>query len=64
MNRLDGTESRLSQSKLDAQRDRSLAEDLDLVAAISDVRSQQTGYDAALQMYSMVQRMSLFDYLR
>lgn len=64
LNRLDGTESRLSQSKLDAQSDRSSAEDLDLVAAISDVRSQQTGYDAALQMYSMVQRMSLFDYLR
>ena len=64
LNRIDGIESRLSQSKLDAQRDRSNAEDLDLVAAISDVRNQQTGYDAALQMYSIVQRMSLFDYLK
>ena len=26
-------------------------------------RNQQTGYDAALKSYSMVQRMSLFQYL-
>jgi flagellar hook-associated protein 3 FlgL len=64
LNRLDGLESRLAQAKVDAQRDRSDAEDLDLVAAISDFQSQQTGYDAALKTYSMVQRMSLFDYLK
>ena len=64
LNRIDGIESRLSQTKLDALSARSEAEDLDLVAAISDVQNQQTGYDAALKMYSMVQRMSLFDYLK
>jgi flagellar hook-associated protein 3 FlgL len=64
LNRIDGIESRLSQSKLDAQRDRSNAEDLDLIEAISDFKNQQTGYDAALQMFSTVQRMSLFDYLK
>ena len=63
LNRADGIESRLTQSQIDAQRDRSTAEDLDLVAAISDFQSKQTGYDAALKTYSMVQRMSLFDYL-
>ena len=31
--------------------------------AISDFQNQQTGYDAALKTYSMVQRMSLFQYL-
>lgn len=64
LNRIDGIETRLSQGKLAAQTERSNAEDLDLVAAISDVQNQQTGYSAALKMYSMVQRMSLFDYLK
>jgi flagellar hook-associated protein 3 FlgL len=64
LNRIDGIETRLSQTKLDAQSERSKAEDLDLVSALSDVQNQQTGYDAALKMYSMVQRMSLFDYLK
>ena len=63
LNRADGIESRLGQNKIAAQRDRSAAEDLDLVGAISDFQGKQTGYDAALKTYSMVQRMSLFDYL-
>lgn len=64
LNRTDGMESRLTQRKVDAARDRSGAEDLDMVSAISDFQSQQTGYDAALKTYSLVQRMSLFDYLK
>jgi flagellar hook-associated protein 3 FlgL len=64
LNRADGIESRLGQSKLDAQRERSSAEDLDMVTAISDFQSRQSGYDAALKTYSMVQRLSLFDYLK
>ena len=64
LNRADGIESRLGQNQIDAQRDRSAAEDLDLVGAISEFQSKQTGYDAALKTYSMVQRMSLFDYLK
>ena len=62
--RADGIQDRLSQSKLDAQTERSKAEDLDMVAAISDFQSKQTGYDAALRTYSIVQRMSLVDYLK
>ncbi|MDP1650831.1 MAG: flagellar hook-associated protein FlgL [Rubrivivax sp.] len=64
LNRLDALGSRLSQDKLDAQQARSEAEDLDMVQAISDFQNRQTGYQAALQTYSIVQRMSLFDYLR
>ena len=64
LNRADGIESRLSQTKLDAEKARSGAEDLDMVTAISDFQSRQSGYDAALKTYSMVQRMSLFDYLK
>lgn len=44
--------------------ERSQAEDLDLTAAISDFQNKQLGYQAALQTYASVQRMSLFDYLR
>ena len=62
--RADGIEDRLSQAKLDAQTERSKAEDLDMVAAISDFQTKQTGYDAALRTYSIVQRMSLVDYIR
>ena len=64
LNRIDGISSRLSQTKLQAQTERSQAEDLDMVQALSDFQNRQTGYDAALKTYSMVQRMSLFDYLK
>lgn len=64
LNRIDGMESRVSQAKLDGQRERSEAEDLDLIEAISSFQNQQTGYDAALKVFSTVQRLSLFDYLK
>jgi flagellar hook-associated protein 3 FlgL len=63
LNRADAVEVRLSQQALMAAADRSAAEDLDMVQAVSDFQSQQTGYDAALKAYSMVQRLSLFDYV-
>jgi flagellar hook-associated protein 3 FlgL len=63
MNRVDAVSERLSALKLSAQTERSAAEDLDMTQAISDFTNQQTGYDAALKAYSMVQRLSLFDYL-
>ena len=56
-------EGRLADLKLSAQTERSSSEDLDLVQAISKFQAQQSGYDAALKTYSMVQRMSLFQYL-
>ena len=64
LNRIDGLEVHLSQTRLDAQRDRSDAEDLDMLQAISDFQNRQTGYDAALKAYSTVQQMSLLQYLR
>jgi flagellar hook-associated protein 3 FlgL len=33
------------------------------VEAISRFQSQQSGYDAALKSYSIVQRLSLFQYI-
>jgi flagellar hook-associated protein 3 FlgL len=64
LNRSDRIENRLAQGKLDAKRELSSAQDLDMLDAISEFQNQQTGYSAALQTYSMVQKMSLFDYLR
>ena len=63
LNRADAIESRLADLKLQAQTERSLAEDIDLIEALSSFQSRQTSYDAALKTYTMVQRMSLFDYL-
>lgn len=63
LNHVDMVEGRISAQALAAQTERSKAEDLDLVKAISEFQNQQSGYDAALKTYSMVQRMSLFQYL-
>lgn len=64
LNSADTVDSQLSAAKLDAQTQRSTAEDLDMVQAISDFQNRQSGYDAALKTYSMVQQMSLFQYLK
>lgn len=45
------------------QADRSRAEDLDMAAGISAFQNQQTGYQAALQSYAQVQKLSLFNYI-
>jgi len=64
LNNLDGTEGRMAALKQYNQAERSSAEDLDMIAGISDFQNQQSGYDAALKTYATVQRMSLFDYIR
>ncbi|MGH6646133.1 flagellar hook-associated protein FlgL [Aquabacterium sp.] len=63
LNRMDSIEGRISASKLAAETERSNAEDLDMVSAISKFQNQQTGYDAALKSYAMVQKLSLFQYI-
>jgi flagellar hook-associated protein 3 FlgL len=63
LNLTDGVESRINDTKLFAKSERSNAEDLDMVQAISDFQNQQTGYDAALKTYATVQKMSLFQYI-
>lgn len=61
--RVDTETSRLDAQEIRAKTERSNAEDLDMVEALSEFQLRQTGYDAALKSYSMVQRLSLFDYL-
>ena len=62
-NRLDNIEKHADDRVLWAKSVRSDAEDLDMVSAISDFKSQETSYSAALQTYASVQKMTLFDYI-
>lgn len=63
LNRMDGIQTRNDSLKLAAQTEKSNAEDLDMVAAISSFQNQQTGYQAALQSYASIQKLSLFQYI-
>jgi len=63
LQRLDGVKGRLDATELSAQTSRSSAEDLDMVKALSSFNQQQTGYQAALQSYATIQKLSLFNYL-
>ena len=58
--RITGDQSKRSE-QLEA--DRSRAEDLDMIKGFSDFQNQQTGYQAALQTYASVQKLSLFNYI-
>jgi flagellar hook-associated protein 3 FlgL len=63
LGRIDNATGRLDDLRLASQTDRENAEGLDMVKAISDFQNKQTGYDAALKSYSLVQKMSLFNYI-
>jgi flagellar hook-associated protein 3 FlgL len=63
LNRIDGVTSRLSALKLASQTEVSNATDLDMTQALSTFQNQQTGYSAALKAYSMVQGLTMFNYL-
>jgi flagellar hook-associated protein 3 FlgL len=61
--RIDSETDRLDSQKLASTTERSNAEDVDMVHAISELQNKQSGYDAALKSYAMVQRLSLFQYV-
>ena len=63
LNRADTIDSEQSANNIQLESDRSRAEDLDMVKGISEFQNQQTGYSAALQTYSQVQRLSLFNFI-
>ena len=64
LNRLDSIDQRNQDRSLWAQSVQSDAEDLNMVQAVSDFQNKQTSYQAALQSYASVQRLSLFDYIK
>jgi flagellar hook-associated protein 3 FlgL len=63
LTRIDNETARISSLKLSNQIEKSGAEDIDMVQAVSDFQNKQTGYEAALKTYAMVQKMSLFQYV-
>ncbi len=64
LNRLDAIDGRNQDGLLWAKSVQADAEDVDMVQALSDFQNKQTGYQAALQSYAMVQKMSLLDFLK
>ena len=63
LNNLDNLTSRTADRILAAKTTRSNAEDLDMIEAASNFSQKQASYQAALQSYSMVQKLSLFNYI-
>lgn len=63
LNRADSISSNQEKRGIQLEADRSRAEDLDMIQGVSDFQNQQTGYQAALQSYAQVQKLSLFNYI-
>ena len=63
LTRADRISSNQDKRSIQVEGDRSLAEDLDMIKGVSDFQNQQTGYQAALQSYAQVQKLSLFNYI-
>lgn len=63
LNRADRIHDSQGKRSIQMEADRSRAEDLDMVKGISDFQNQQTGYQAALQSYAQIQKLSLFNYI-
>lgn len=64
LNRADTMESVFSDRAVAYEKENSELVDLDMVAGISNFQKNQTAYQAALQSYAQVQKMSMFDYMR
>lgn len=63
LKRTDIIEGTQGDKTLQLAADRSRAEDMDMIQGISDMQNMQVGYQAALQTYAQVQRISLFNYI-
>ncbi len=63
LNRADRISSNQEKRSIQVEGDRSRAEDLDMIKGVSDFQNQQTGYQAALQSYAQVQKLSLFNFI-
>nr|WP_315466370.1 flagellar hook-associated protein FlgL [uncultured Rhodoferax sp.] len=63
LNRADRITANQATKSIQLEADRSRAEDLDMIKGVADFQNQQTGYQAALQSYAQVQKLSLFNFL-
>lgn len=64
LNRADSMKALFDERSVAYEKENSDLVDVDMVKAISDFQKNQTAYQAALQSYAQVQKMSMFDYLR
>lgn len=64
LNRADRIGATQEDRNVQAESDRSRAEDMDMIKGLSDFNNQQTAYQVALQTYASIQKLSLFDYIR
>jgi flagellar hook-associated protein 3 FlgL len=63
LNRADSITSANDKRTIEQKANQSRAEDVDMVQALSEFQNQQTGYQAALQSYAQIQKLSLFNYV-
>jgi flagellar hook-associated protein 3 FlgL len=63
LNRAERISSNQDKRSIQVEGDRSRAEDLDMIKGVSDFQNQQTGFQAALQSYAQVQKLSLFNFI-
>lgn len=63
LNRADSMQALFQDRQLAYEKENSDLTDVDMVKAISDFQNRQTAYQAALQSYAQVQRLSLFQYI-
>jgi len=63
LNELDAYQSLNSQDTLDSKTQLSHVQDLDYAQAASQLAQKQMSYQAALQSYTMISKLSLFQYL-
>lgn len=64
LNRADNMELLFEDRSVAYQKENSELTDVDMIKAVTDFEMNQTAYQAALQSYAQVQKMSMFDYLR
>ena len=63
LNRADTITAVNDKRNVEQEANRSRAEDMDMVKGISQFQAQQTGYQAALQSYAQIQKLSLFNFI-
>ena len=63
LNRADSITDTQSAKTLSLEAERSRAVDLDMAKGISDFNKFQTGYQAALQSYAQIQKLTLFNFI-
>jgi flagellar hook-associated protein 3 FlgL len=63
LNRADAITNTQGARALSLEGDRSRAVDLDMAKGISDFNRFQTGYQAALQSYAQIQKLTLFNFI-